>query len=188
MPLRDPWLSGRRSYRSPSIAAAPAQKSDASRAATLKGDGPQRCRVIILYGREEIAAKARVRARSVFIQSGVGLRELPDCTVARLPSHESNSRHTCPPLRMIRVRRRRIPSQISFVESYRRRKAVPCRDKSTSRLLSDCWRLHRYRSTALAAVSLQPLLPGPVFVVSAEAAYDSDCAVLGIWRRCSEDV
>jgi hypothetical protein len=52
----------------------PAQKSDASRAAALKGDGPQRCRVIILYGREEIAAKARVRARSVFIQSGVGLR------------------------------------------------------------------------------------------------------------------
>jgi hypothetical protein len=35
---------------------------------------------------------------------------------------------------------------------------------------------------------LQPLLLGPVFVVSAEAAYDSDCAVLGIWRRCSEDV
>jgi hypothetical protein len=72
LPLRDPWLSGRRSYRSPSIAAAPAQKSDASRAATLKGDVPQRCRVIILYGREEIAAKARGRARSVFIQSGVG--------------------------------------------------------------------------------------------------------------------
>jgi hypothetical protein len=26
--------------------------------------------------------------------------------------HESNSRHTCPPLRMIRVRRRRIPNQL----------------------------------------------------------------------------
>ena len=71
----------------PSIAAAPAQKSDASRAATLKGDGPQRCRVVILHGREEIAApKARVRARiPCFIQSGVGLRRAVVPSIGGLP-------------------------------------------------------------------------------------------------------